>query len=119
MQGESVRNTHHLAQLLYLQNVRSLYQKNPEGFKMQEALSYDSIQANAWKLEKNPAFKKAINHFDMSLPSAQAQSQVYTNYVNYKIAENRQPQENAQHQQENAQRQQVEPQVQGPGVGQR
>ena len=82
-------------------------------------MSLEDFTEAAVQLEKEPAFKKAINHVDMSLPSAQAQSQVYTNYVNFKIAENRQPQENAQHQQVNAQRQQEDPQIQGPGVGQR
>lgn len=116
MLGGVVRHPHHLAELLYLENVRQMYGKKPGGFNMQEALSYDNIQEGARKIEQDPAFKKVARNMDLDPESAEAQRRYYHSYMNYKQAERARQQQPRQRQQNNNQLpRQGGPQVQGPG----
>jgi hypothetical protein len=116
MLGNVVRHPHHLAELLYLENVRQMYGKKRGGFNMQEALSYDNIQEGARKIEQDPVFKKVSRNMGLN-PSAQdAQRTFYNNYMNYKQVERARQQQAQQRQQNNNNPipKHEGPQVQGP-----
>jgi hypothetical protein len=113
MLGGVVRHPHHLAELLYLENVRQMYGKKPGGFNMQEALSYDNIQEGARKIEQDPAFKKVARNMELDPESAGAQRRYYQSYMNYKQAE-RARQQQPRQQNNNQLPKQGGPQVQGP-----
>jgi hypothetical protein len=114
MLANVVRHPHHLAELLYLENVRQMYGKKRGEFNMQEALSYDNIQEGARKIEQDPAFKKVARNMELDPESAGAQRRYYQSYMNYKQAE-RARQQQARQQNNNQLPRQGGPQVSGPG----
>lgn len=120
VQDTATVGKHELAEMLYLQNVRKIYEDNPQKITMKDALSYDTMQDAVAQLERSPAFKKAVENIPEGLTGEQAQNAVYAEYMKQGAAAQQQaPAQQAEELAAQRQAQQLQqpqqPQMAGPG----